>query len=597
MISGISSACPVVFTIIWQSSLFIATGLIVSYLFKCNSARAHQALFLSMIAAVAVPFMTIAVKHLDLGMFMAEPKTAIEYDVTNNTSMRLFDNPIPDAAPSVQVKQKNTGLLWSKILLTGWITTGAIFLAKLIFAFILGARLVKKARPFEHPKIAESIKMARLKLGIKGTIAVYTSNSVPSPVIWCWKQRPILLLPSDNILLNDKIDLVGVLCHELAHFKRRDHLAGLFSEIMIIFLPWHPLLYWAKKRLLNLSEHACDDWVIAAGGCVTNYADSLLDLLPTKHMAFVPAVVRNKNILKGRITRMLKGKYGNPCLSKKWIFSAVLITLCISLSIAFAQTRPAKLDVADSTQQQNISNEPIKPMAAINKAATGRRRQDTISEVGKVKNLFSIEITACEVSEKLWKNIYESMYFTEGTDNQTRLIDEKFLMEAINRDEGSKILHNPYFRAYEDSVSELEINDELPIVTGYNEPDSQNEKATPVFEHRNVGFRYKIIPKVISDKSQVIIIGDVEYSYVTGYEEHIFEDKYRAMVPIIHRNKDLFLKTVPLGKSVLIHIIYNISTNQIDSQSNSSGKVKRIILFLKPSISPPVEEANKDQLT
>jgi TonB family protein len=146
---------------------------------------------------------------------------------------------------------------------------------------------------------------------------------------------------------------VGILCHELAHVKRRDHVAGLLSELMVVFLPWHPLLWWAKKRLSSLSEHACDDWVIAAGGCGMNYVESLLDLLPVKQMAFVPAVVRNKHVLERRVMRMLRESYENPHLGKKWILSSVLITICVSLSVAFAQTKsagPDEIEIPGYTQ-------------------------------------------------------------------------------------------------------------------------------------------------------------------------------------------------------------------------------------------------------
>jgi len=294
-----------------------------------------------MLAAIAVPFMTIAVKHLELGIFTAEPKPAATYAATNEVGPQQYENHLPDLAPSVPAESKKTGLPLSKILLVGWTAVSVIFLTRLLLTFILGIHLVKKSQPFKYPKIAESMKAAASKLGIKENMSVYSSKSVSSPAIWCWKRRPILLLPSDKRLLNDKIDLVGILCHELAHVKRRDHVAGLLSELMVVFLPWHPLSWWAKKRLLSLSENACDDWVIAAGSCGMNYAESLLDLLPAKQMAFVPTVVRNKDVLKRRVMRMLRESYENPRLDKKWILSSVLITICISLSVAFAQTKSA----------------------------------------------------------------------------------------------------------------------------------------------------------------------------------------------------------------------------------------------------------------
>jgi len=58
---------------VWQSTIFLVVGLVGSFILRHRSARAHQVLFLAMIAAVIVPIMSILVKHYELGMFVAEP--------------------------------------------------------------------------------------------------------------------------------------------------------------------------------------------------------------------------------------------------------------------------------------------------------------------------------------------------------------------------------------------------------------------------------------------------------------------------------------------------------------------------------------------
>ena len=67
---------------VWQSTIFIVVGLVGSFILRHRSSRAHQVLFLAMIAAVIVPIMSILVKHYELGVFVAEPvviQSAAEY--------------------------------------------------------------------------------------------------------------------------------------------------------------------------------------------------------------------------------------------------------------------------------------------------------------------------------------------------------------------------------------------------------------------------------------------------------------------------------------------------------------------------------------
>ncbi|MEJ7638850.1 MAG: M56 family metallopeptidase [Singulisphaera sp.] len=79
--------------------------------------------------------------------------------------------------------------------------------------------------------------------------------------------------------------------HELAHWKRRDHLAEPARRAACCLLPWNPLAWWARARLGGLSELACDDWVIASGQSATDYAESLLGLVPQRRTAFALAAV------------------------------------------------------------------------------------------------------------------------------------------------------------------------------------------------------------------------------------------------------------------------------------------------------------------
>ncbi len=364
---------------LWQSTAFITAGLVISFAFRRRPCRAHHILLLSIIAAIIIPIGTASVKHFGLGLFEGKPVTIpqsvepiVHYMPMNNefhitelpllmpvyTGITKIDStPIPAyeyPSPAV-ASSKGFEFPWRKVLLWSWAAASIILILRLAFVFAMGLGLLGQAVPTNSIRIREAIRMAGAKLGITQQVCLYTNNRIRSPIIWCWSKKPALLVPSGSGA-DDSIDWVGILCHELAHYKRRDHIAGLFAELAVCILPWQMLLWWAKKRLLRLSEQVCDDWVLACGQPGTDYVDSLLDLVPQQQMAFVPAVLRSKKGLSDRVRRILKDRCGNPKAGIIWLLAVCLATVCIGLGVAFAQTRPAKLISSNTGDEKSDSS-------------------------------------------------------------------------------------------------------------------------------------------------------------------------------------------------------------------------------------------------
>src|SRR5262249_13563497 len=131
-----------------------------------------------------------------------------------------------------------------------------------------------------------------------------------------------------------------VLCHELAHWKRRDHWSSLIAELIIALLPVQPLAWWARRRLAHLCERACDDWVLASGQSPVHYAESLLGLLPQKRPALTLAAVRSRKGLRRRLRHILDRGASSPVIGRRWAMTATLATALLAVGIALAQERP-----------------------------------------------------------------------------------------------------------------------------------------------------------------------------------------------------------------------------------------------------------------
>lgn len=337
---------------VWQSTSFALVGLVGSFLLRRRPARASQVLLLALIAAVAVPAMDILVRHFELGVFVAEPvalkaempaefvPVGYETSVVVPPSADIADeNTAVEGQILVETGSAQTHISWRLLVLCGWMVASLILLGRLFVAVVSGVNLLRRAQPSGCEQIRRTVDSAGSKLAITGNLRIRSSGGVLSPVIWCWSRPPVLLVPNG---LDRKIGWVGVICHELAHCRRKDHITGLIAEIVVCILPWNPLLWWSKKRMIRFSEQACDDWVVADGQSREDYAQSLLDFKPQKQVAFVPAVVSSKKTLAGRVRRILKDSCSNPRTGAAWALTASAIAICLAVGIAFAQTRPAR---------------------------------------------------------------------------------------------------------------------------------------------------------------------------------------------------------------------------------------------------------------
>jgi beta-lactamase regulating signal transducer with metallopeptidase domain len=375
MTGEIFSAEFFLWSCLWQSTIFLAAGLLGGFLLRRRSARAHRVLLLAMMAAVIVPAASILVKHYQLGMLTAKPaviQPPVESHIIRETTGVISNNitehsPVPvsrDLQPAI-TGSNVVKFPWRSALLYAWTAVSLILAARLLVTFILGVRVLRNATPLDSEKIEQAIDKAKAKLSIRKQVQIHSSGNIQSPVIWCWRRLPVLLVPRATGLPD--IDWSGVLCHELAHYKRRDHLAGLLSELAVCLLPWQLLLWLTKSRLISLSEQACDDWVVASGQSGTDYAESLLNLTPEGQMAFVPAVVRSKTGLAGRVRRILKDSCGNPRTGAAWALASSVIAICLAAAIAFAQTKPAGLTgtVKTKISKSAVIEEPAFPVTTI----------------------------------------------------------------------------------------------------------------------------------------------------------------------------------------------------------------------------------------
>ncbi len=135
-------------------------------------------------------------------------------------------------------------------------------------------RVVEEAQLIRDPETQELISDVCRRLGWHGAIELRQTKRTPIPLCVGW-WRPCVLLPPDWRNWGT-LTLRAVLAHEVSHVVRRD-LAWQFVARIACFLYWfHPLVWFAARKMRIERESACDDSVLEMVDQPVDYASVLL---------------------------------------------------------------------------------------------------------------------------------------------------------------------------------------------------------------------------------------------------------------------------------------------------------------------------------
>ncbi len=117
------------------------------------------------------------------------------------------------------------------------------------------------------------------KLQLRNVPKVFMVSACFSPMVWCGRKSKLLL----PMTLWSKLDNRGrqaVICHELAHLRRGDHLVVWLDHLVGCLYWWHPAMWWARNQLHDTAETCCDTWVTW--------------ILPNERRAYATALITTK---------------------------------------------------------------------------------------------------------------------------------------------------------------------------------------------------------------------------------------------------------------------------------------------------------------
>jgi beta-lactamase regulating signal transducer with metallopeptidase domain len=392
----------IIWDCLWQATLLLGVGLGASAGLARRPARVHRFLVLAILATLVTPVLAMAARHGGLGLLTPTAESPSMHSSTGASPTSVaVESPLVDhvTIPSQALAQVtriadarevvtphkaahsdhpggNQARLayagWRTLASGGWLILVGLAVVRLGTSLFLGLRLVCRARPLKDDILNAAADAAGVRLGVIGSPELRVSSRMRCPVIWCWGRRPVIVLPEDAAAATS-IAWVGVFCHELAHWLRRDHWSSLLGEALVCAVPWHPLTWWARHRLGQLAELACDDWVLATGLPATDYAESLLRLVPERRGALALTAVSSRRGLFGRVRHILDRRRSSPVIGTRWACSSAAAMVLAASAIALAQTRPVVKDQNSKVEEAPKPTRIPEPLPPSSKETTKRR--------------------------------------------------------------------------------------------------------------------------------------------------------------------------------------------------------------------------------
>jgi beta-lactamase regulating signal transducer with metallopeptidase domain len=159
----------------------------------------------------------------------------------------------------------------------------AWLLGALAMALRQGARIARLRRALRRSTAApaalerECLEVAA-RLGLARPPPLRVLEHRLPPMVWACG-RPLLIVPAEIARSRDRALWRGLLAHELAHVKRRDHWAAWLELLGMCAYWWLPPFWLARRRLRQAADQAADAWAVWVLGGRKAYARSLLEVI------------------------------------------------------------------------------------------------------------------------------------------------------------------------------------------------------------------------------------------------------------------------------------------------------------------------------
>jgi beta-lactamase regulating signal transducer with metallopeptidase domain len=278
----------------WQIAILTVIIAAVSLLLNNKSAHIRYLLWLILLAKCFVPpLLTVPLAVLPQEQF-ARP---IMETVANNIPMVFVETTEtlahePVTLPVVELEttifDKFAAVTMSQGLGALWI------LGVVVFVLTAGMKAIRLNHWLKHARkplainLQKGIKDLFAELGEEKFPKVWLVDGIGQPFVW-GLLRGSIYLPTDFAEIEAKEHRRGILSHELSHVIRFDAAVNLLQIIAQAVFWFHPLIWWANKKIRGEREKCCDEMAIAGLGTkARDFSTAIVNILTAEHNSTLP---------------------------------------------------------------------------------------------------------------------------------------------------------------------------------------------------------------------------------------------------------------------------------------------------------------------
>lgn len=198
-------------------------------------------------------------------------------------------SPLQDLVLPPESKERQSSVsAWGWLVLI-WSIGCMISLGPLVIGIYRNAMLKLASKRVSDSNSATLVAQLCKLLNIRRKVYLIECDQELIPMTWGVVKPTVILPRTWRDWLEECQRLV--LLHELAHVKRLDVLYQLIARLTCVLYWFHPLVWYALRRLRIEREIACDDCVLMAGQRPSSYAQQLLNIARDYHAMALPPTV------------------------------------------------------------------------------------------------------------------------------------------------------------------------------------------------------------------------------------------------------------------------------------------------------------------
>lgn len=230
------------------------------------------------------------------------------------------------------------------LLFAAWLVGAALAATRAVMGVIEVRRVLRRGTESTDLRLAADLGRTIARLGLRRPVRLVMSDELGAPAT-IGVLRPVVVVPerAPGWLVERRR---AVLLHELVHIVRLDWVARVVAQAACIAWWFNPLAWWARRRLIDAQELACDEEVIALGTPPASYAAHLLEIGRTVHRRAVPALsLARPSRLEERIMTLLDRRTHRRA-GLAAVAPVLLVVALVVPALAAVQARPAADDPA-----------------------------------------------------------------------------------------------------------------------------------------------------------------------------------------------------------------------------------------------------------